>query len=109
MGAIPVVLESAGLGPGDYRAAAAGDTLANTGRTRLAVQNASGAPVDVTVHAARACSHGFVDDEVITVPAGSGILSLELPVRRFGTAPDVTYSATAGVLVAGVEGSAYDS
>lgn len=51
-------------------ASAGGDTFRNDGHTELLIVNAGPSEVDVTIVAASRCSHGFLDDEVITVPAG---------------------------------------
>lgn len=51
-------------------AGGSGDTFRNDGATELIIINAGPGDIDVTAVAVGRCSHGFLDDEVITVPAG---------------------------------------
>jgi len=49
---------------------AAGDTFSNDGRTLLYVDNQSADPITVTVVAMSECSHGYLHDLSVVVPAG---------------------------------------
>lgn len=87
-----------------YAAAdAAGDTWANDGTSRLRVKNASAASINVTIDSVYTCSHGFDHDVVVAVPAGGEREIGPFPTDRFGTSPDITYSAAASVTVAVVK------
>lgn len=110
MGTLAVKLESAGLGEGDFVAAdAGGDDFTNDGRTVLWIRNQSGVQITVTGVAKNKCSHGFLDDEVITVDAGEVKKTRRFPVDRFnaGVLASVTYSAVAGVTVAAMRQESY--
>lgn len=84
-------------------AASGGDTLVNDGQTLLYVNNGSAASVNVTITAAKPCSHGFMHDEVIAVPAGVNRYIGPFPPARFGTAVNIEYSAVTTVTVGAIK------
>lgn len=84
-------------------AASGGDVFQNNGATELLVVNGSGSDITVTVLATGRCNHGFLDDVVETVPAGSlGRLGPFNPARLNDSQGrvSVSYSATGGIQVA---------
>jgi hypothetical protein len=92
----------AGLAVALVAASAGGDTFPNDGHTKLIINNASGAPITVTVNSRQACDQGFDHDEVNTVAAGAREEMGPFDPRRFGGTVSVTYSAAASVTVGAV-------
>ncbi len=99
-----------GLTP-TFAAAASGDTVVPTDRTRLEFRNASASPITVTLECATPCSYGSTaHDRQVTVPAISGSIPGEAtmrtgPATRFAGANGqaaITYSATANLTRAAV-------
>lgn len=91
----------AGSAPVEYAATAGGDTITNNkvGKLMLTVRNGSGAPVNVTVSAVKACNHGTLHNLVVAVPAGASRQIGPLDSKRFGSAVGVAYSASANVFI----------
>jgi hypothetical protein len=51
-------------------AAGGGNRFLHNGRVRVKVKNAGGGAITVTFKAQAACSHGFLEDQVTSIPAG---------------------------------------
>ena len=94
----------AGLEPALVAAAAGGDTFPLLdGREWIEINNASAAPITVTIKSKTKCDQGFDHDLVISVPANKKrTISGFLPISRFKNATgnlEITYSAVASVTV----------
>jgi hypothetical protein len=96
----PQNISELGLGP-VYSAVSASDTLTNNGNAFLYVKNANASPTTVTVDSITPCDQGFDHNFVVVVPATNGEKMIgPFPLKRFGSAPTVTYSVTASVTCA---------
>ncbi len=79
-------------------AAAGGDVIPVVdGTTVLRIRNASGSNAYTVTIAARACSHGFVHNLVLSIPAGANLVynTPLLSPDRFDPLAAVTYSGSA--------------
>lgn len=87
-----------------FVAADAGDDeFRNDGATELLVFNNTASSITVTISAVGRCNHGFLDDAVETVNAGSLGRLGPFNVSRHNDAQgrvSISYSATAGITVA---------
>lgn len=80
-----------------------GDEFVNNGQTELFVSNVGVASIDVTVNAVRECSHGFIDDEVVTCDPGELTPLGPFDASRFNSSlgrVSISYSDTSGITVA---------
>ena len=74
----------------------------NNGRLEPRIENNGGATRTVYFHAARRCSFGFYDDEVVTLEPGTRLEPRLLPVARFGRDVSITYDDADGLYLAAV-------
>lgn len=81
-------------------ASAGGDSIPGDGRTRLLVQNPTGAPITITVDAPNPDNFGITDNShdvaAVSIPAGAFRLFGPFPAERFNDANQrvqLTYSA----------------
>lgn len=99
----PVAWPADGSDPGSFSTASAGgDQFVNDGNTLFLVTNGGGAPITVTVQAARKSNHGVASNLVITVPNGQTRRIGRFQPERFndgGGRVSVGYSAVAMVTV----------
>jgi hypothetical protein len=76
--------------------ASGGDKFLNNGRVKIRLTNTSGAQIDVTFVAQKACSDGTVHSVVVAVPATTGIRVLgPLPTDRFNIIGGADHGKTA--------------
>jgi len=83
-------------------AAAGGDEFVNDGSTFLAVNNASGGSINVTINSQVNCDQGFDHNQVVAVAAGKLILMGPYPMERWNDPDDkvqVSYSAVTSLTV----------
>jgi hypothetical protein len=91
----------------NLQAAAGGGDRAQVGDDAyLAVSNASGAPITVTIASAVACNQGFTHNKVESVAAGAKVLIGPLRASQYASSVDglaaVTYSGVTTLTVGSV-------
>ena len=74
-------------------AAADGDEFINTGHEMVKAVNGSGADIDITVEADRACNYGTTHSNVTTVTAGDTFIFGPFPREWFASIVEMTYES----------------
>jgi hypothetical protein len=95
-----------GLNPTFAAADVAGDRFTNYGKTIFHVKNGDTVSKTVTINASKLCSHGYMHDETVSIPANDGIQIGPFKKDRFNTENsevEVSYDDVTSVTVAAIQ------
>lgn len=94
-------LSASGTGVTYAAASAGGDTFKNDASTIVTIKNSHATVArNVTLVATGHCSHGFLHNRVIAIPALGEVRIRDIDTRRFGTTVSMTYDSEANLTVA---------
>lgn len=80
---------------------------ANDGHSPVWMKNSGPASRTIYLNATHLCSHGFRDDEIITLAPGELWITKDLPIGRFGTQVRISYDAATGLEFGAIRQGAY--
>jgi hypothetical protein len=102
----PTPVLRAGIAKNSVAASAGGDTLTNTGKEWIEVDNASGGALTVTISAT--IDGTLVALQAVSVPATTGHRKIgPFPPHLYGTAVAITYSGVTSLTIGAYSLSAY--